>query len=159
MRLTPLLRCVLAVAIALSACQRSPATQRSAAVAPLTPSPELVEQTRAVYAAMSAGSASQVEALYSLADGAEFIGTGPTEFWTDAQQHNVDVRPYWQPGTLTVTPGEILAVAQGDMGFSVDRPSFRLRDGTVLQLRLTFVWRREAGGWRVVHSHASIAAS
>lgn len=150
---------VTALLLALVGCQGSPDGREADVIPLLAPSPDLVAQTRAVYAAMTAGSAPQVEALYSVAPGSVFIGTSAAEFWTDPVQHNLDVRPYWQPGNVTVTPGPILAVAQGDLGFSVDRPTFRLRDGTTLQLRVTFVWRREAGTWRVVHSHASVGAA
>ena len=111
---------------------------------------------RAVYAAMTAGDAEQVEALYSLAPGAVFIGTSADEFWTDPVQHNLDVRPFWKPGNITVTAGPIHAIAFGESGLTVDRPTFRLADGTILTLRVTLVWRRERGQWKVVHSHASV---
>ncbi len=125
----------------------------------MTPSTELADSVRAVYAAMTAGDARQVEALYSLSPGAVFIGTSESEFWTDSAKHNADVRKYWTPGNVTVKAGDIHAVALGETGLTVDRPTFQLKDGTTFRLRLTFVWRREAGVWKVIHSHASIAAS
>ncbi len=123
----------------------------------MTPSPELADRMRAVYAAMTAGDAQQVEALYSLAPGSVFVGTSAAEFWTDSAKHNADVRPYWKPGNVTVEAGDIQAVALGETGLTVDRPTFRLRDGTSFNLRLTLVWRREGGAWKVIHSHASVA--
>ena len=121
-------------------------------------SPELSGRLHALYAAMTDGDAERVESLYSLAPGSLFIGTSGEEFWTDSARHNADVRPYWTPGNLTVTAGHVHAISIGDVGFTVDRPTMRLRDGTTFDLRLTLIWRREADGWRVIHSHASVAS-
>jgi hypothetical protein len=125
----------------------------------MTPSPELADRMRSVYAAMTEGDPQRVEALYSLAPGAVFIGTSAAEFWTDSAKHNADVRPYWKPGNVTVEAGHIHALALGETGLTIDRPTFRLKDGTSFKLRLTLVWRRERGAWKVIHSHASVAAS
>lgn len=122
----------------------------------LAESPELVERLYAVYTAMESGDPAAVESLYSLAAGTVFVGTDEQEFWTDSAAHNADVRPYWRPGSVAITPGEITASVIGDVGFTVDRPTFTVGDQT-LQLRITLVWHRESdGAWRVVHSHASM---
>lgn len=122
----------------------------------LTESPELADRMRAVYAAMQAGDAAAVEALYSLAGGSIFIGSDELEYWTDSAQHNADVRPYWQPGSVNITPAEIAASVIGDVGFSVDRPTITA-GGRTFRLRISLVWHREEDGiWRVVHSHASV---
>ena len=122
----------------------------------LTPSTELADHTRQVYAAMQAGDPQAVEALYSLAPGSVFIGSDTAEFWTDSAQHNQDVRPYWQPGSMVIEPGEITACEMGDAGFTVDRPRISAA-GRTWELRISLVWHRESDGmWRVVHSHASV---
>jgi hypothetical protein len=51
---------------------------------------------------------------------------------------------------------EPFALAEGNAGWTIDRPILRLPDGTTLTLRLTLVWHLEDGIWRIVHSHASI---
>lgn len=123
---------------------------------PLVGAPELAALMRADYAAMEAGDPDAVEALYSLAPGSVFIGSDQDEYWTDSAQHNADVRPYWQPGTVHIDPGDIVASRAGDVGFTVDRPTLTVGDER-LSLRITLVWQREAdGAWRVVHSHASV---
>ena len=122
----------------------------------LSRSPDLATLMRAVYAAMEAGDPEAVEALYSLAPGTVFIGSDASEYWTDSAQHNANVRHYWQPAALRITPGEITASVAGGIGFSVDRPTFTV-GGANLGLRITLVWHREGDGrWRVVHSHASV---
>jgi hypothetical protein len=150
---------LVAAILSLHACAETPSAGMTKAVNDIPHSSELADRMRAVYAAMTAGDAQRVEALYSLARGSVFIGTSEAEFWTDSAKHNADVRPHWKPGNVGVDAGEIHAVVMGETGLSVDRPTFRLRDGTSFKLRLTFVWRREAGEWKVIHSHASVAAS
>lgn len=122
----------------------------------MKPSAELADRVRAVYAAMTAGDPDQVESMYSLTPGSVFIGTSKAEFWTDSAAHNVDVRPFWKPGNVSIEAGEIHGIQLGEVGMTIDRPKFRLRDGTVFRARLTFVWRQEQGVWKVIHSHASV---
>jgi ketosteroid isomerase-like protein len=107
---------------------------------------------------MSGGKADAVEAFYSLADGSVFMGTDRAEFWTDSAQHNADVRHFFDgsEGVLRWEAGEAIALTEGSAGWTVDRPTLRLPDGSSVELRLTLVWHRENGDWRVVHSHASI---
>jgi ketosteroid isomerase-like protein len=83
-----------------------------------------------------------------------FVGTDASEVWTHSRQHNADVRHFFDRsfGRLEVTAGDVAAYADGDLGWSFDRSLFGLGDGTVLQVRLTFVWRREDEQWLVAHS-------
>ena len=61
--------------------------------------------------------------------------------------------PLWAARGVRPT---VAASVIGDVGFTVDRPTFTVGDQT-LQLRITLVWHRESdGAWRVVHSHASM---
>jgi ketosteroid isomerase-like protein len=124
----------------------------------MEPSEDLQAALLSLYAAMGSGDADAVEALYSLQAGSVFVGTDAAEFWTDSAQHNADVRPYFDGSAVRVTAGEPIAIVEGSVGWTVDRPAFRLADGTVFELRLTLVWHREGGSWRVVHSHASVGA-
>lgn len=122
----------------------------------MEPSPHLAQAVRDLYAAMSGGSADAVEAFYSLADGACFIGTDEAEFWTDSAQHNAGVRPFFEGATRTRwSPGDLLAQREGTVGWTVDRPRVQLADGSVLRPRVTLVWHTENGTWRIVHAHAS----
>jgi len=122
----------------------------------ITPSEELAALVRALYAAMGAGDAVAVEAFYSRDPHAVFVGSDGEEFWTDPEQHNRDVRPYWERAGNVVTPGDLLAFECGEVGWVVDRPTFRLADGQQYETRLTLVLHREDGTWRIVHSHASV---
>jgi len=122
----------------------------------IRPSEELAAFARSLYLAMGAGDAAAVEAFYSHNPHAVFVGTDDEEFWTDPEQHNRDVRPYWELAGNVVTPGDLRAFESGEVGWVVDRPTFRLADGQQLDTRLTLILHREDGTWRIVHSHASV---
>jgi ketosteroid isomerase-like protein len=119
-------------------------------------SEELAGVVRALYAAMGAGDPDAVEAFYSLAPHAVFLGSDRAEFWTDSARHNLDVRPYWEQAGNTVTPAELLAFECGDVGWTVDRPTIELAAVQRFETRLTFVFHREDGAWKVVHAHTSV---
>ena len=108
---------------------------------------------------MSSGDAAAVEAFYSLHRLGVFIGTDAAEFWTDSGQHNADVRRYFDGsgGVNRWTPGDVIARMEGSVGWTIDRPTVELADGTRYEgLRVTLVWHLEDGDWRIVHSHASV---
>jgi ketosteroid isomerase-like protein len=119
-------------------------------------SEELAGLVRGLYAAMGSGDADAVEAFYSLSGQAVFLGTDRAEFWTDSARHNQDVRPYWERAGNLLTPGELLAFECGEVGWTVDRPTIELATGERFETRLTFVFHREDGAWRIVHAHTSV---
>jgi adenylate cyclase len=119
-------------------------------------SEELAGLVRGLYAAMGSGDADAVEAFYSLSGQAVFLGTDRAEFWTDSARHNRDVRPYWERAGNLLTPGELLAFECGEVGWMVDRPTIELATGERFETRLTFVFHREDGAWRIVHAHTSV---
>jgi adenylate cyclase len=119
-------------------------------------SEELAGLVRGLYAAMGSGDADAVEAFYSLSGQAVFLGTDRAEFWTDSARHNQDVRPYWERAGNLLTPGELLAFECAEVGWTVDRPTIELATGERFETRLTFVFHREDGAWRIVHAHTSV---
>ena len=125
----------------------------------MEPSPELQQRVQDLYRAMSGMGADAVEAFYSLAEGSVFIGTDAEEYWTDSRQHNADVRPFFDGSVDTYTwkPRNVLALREGAVGWTVDRPVVITPEGAELPARVTLVWCLEDDNvWRVVHSHASV---
>jgi hypothetical protein len=57
---------------------------------------------------------------------------------------------------ITVVPGDTRGYREGDIGWVASRAAFRLPDGTEVPARMTAVFRRESGDWKVVQGHASI---
>ncbi len=88
-----------------------------------------------------------------------FVGTDEAEYWTDSAQHNADVRPFFEAGDDGAARWEagddVRAVREGTVGWTFDRPTLTLPDGTVMHPRVTLVWHLEGDHWKVVHSHAS----
>ena len=55
--------------------------------------------------------------------------------------------------------GDIVAYEEGTVGWVADCGAFVLPDGSVAPFRITAVFHRENGSWRLVQEHASVAVS
>jgi hypothetical protein len=123
----------------------------------MEPDDELAGVLGALYRAMSSGDPESVERFYSLDPLGVFVGTDEAEFWTDPAQHNRDVRRFFDgsSGIVTWEAGEPSSRSNGVIGWTFDRPTVTVPDGTKVRPRVTLVWSREGPHWRVVHSHAS----
>ncbi len=122
--------------------------------------PELEERTRQLYDAMGRGDADFLRDLVSRADGVTAIATDPEEWWEDYET----ITRIWgqqlaEAGGFVLEDANPRAYASGEVGWVADRPTFRLPDGTALPIRITGVYRREDGAWRLVQWHASIGVS
>jgi hypothetical protein len=80
------------------------------------------------------------------------IGTAPGE-WVDDRER---MRFGFETEGIELTPADPVAWAEGSLGFVLDRPQFRLPDGSLIDARVTAVLRLEDEVWRVVHSHFSV---
>lgn len=118
---------------------------------------ELEDLTRQLYDAMVRGDRSFVADVVSQGEDVVMIGTDPQEWWSD---YDTIVRIWSQQleemSGVIVEDADPHAYASGDIGWMSDHPSFRLPDGSTLPFRLTGVYRREDGAWRLVQAHASI---
>jgi ketosteroid isomerase-like protein len=123
-------------------------------------SKELTDLTNRFYQAAGAGDTAAFERLISREDGMLFIGTDPKEWWIgyDAINRAFRAQKAEMGGGLPLVAGNPVAYAQGDVGWVVDRPKFKLPDGEV-GLRLTMVAHQEEGEWKIVQGHISIGVS
>lgn len=119
------------------------------------------EQIKAVltrfYERWSAGDGDFIDDLLTTGDEITVIGTDPQEWWTGRD----NVYKIWKTqieemGGVRFTAGQLSAFEEGDLGFAVDSPTLRMPDGTEASMRLTCVFAREGGAWRMVHAHASV---
>jgi hypothetical protein len=121
-------------------------------------STELAATTQRFYDAMSAGDADTVTGLMSTADGLLFIGTDPDEWLAD--HGSVTSLLAAQVGAgVKVRGGDIQAYEEGSVGWIADRGAFILPDGSEAPFRLTAVFHKQDGEWRMIQSHASVAIS
>ena len=68
--------------------------------------------------------------------------------WTNTQ---------YRDGTLTVE--RIASHVDGNLGYVVQREKVRFKvpghtQGSILEIRATWIFRRERDGWRIIHRHA-----
>jgi ketosteroid isomerase-like protein len=119
--------------------------------------PELAELMEAMYEAISRGDATFFEETISSGDATVAIGTDPGEWWDDHRT----AKDAWRsqlPGLaeMELESTKLAAYASGDVGFAVDEVNGRMPDGTEFTFRITGVFERENGEWKIVHSHGSV---
>ncbi len=118
-------------------------------------SPELRSLTVRFAEAIGAGDAAFLERHTSRQAGLAFLGTDPDEWWTDLAGLTRALAAQRQAG-VEVVAGEPLAYREGDVGWAVDRGlRFRIGDQE-FPFRLSVVYHREDGEWKMVHFHSSV---
>jgi len=101
------------------------------------------------------GAGDPLEVFSSSEDGV-FIGTGPSEYWVGGRAVRAALRLQDDAlGSLEVTPGAIQAFEEGSVGWASDQCKFELADGRASSARMTCVFHREDGAWRMVQGHFS----
>ena len=128
---------------------------------PMPPAPaaslELAQRTRELYADLSTGHPQQASLLYSQEPGRVFVGLTGNDFRAASDPRGVAREEFFvEPGSAIVA-GDLIAFADREAGWVVDRPTIQLANGTEVHIRLTIVWRNEYGIWKIVHTHASLA--
>ncbi len=121
----------------------------------MNPSTELRDLTIQIAQAVSDGDVAVLERHTSHHPGTTFLGTDPDEWWTDLASLRQALQDQHAAGVDAI-PGEPLAYAEGDWGWAVDR-AIRFRVGEREQpFRISMVYRREDGVWKIVHFHSSL---
>ena len=121
-------------------------------------SPSLEKELDRLYEAFSHGDGDVVDELVSAREGLVFIGTDPGEWFETL----ADVRSLLdaQSGAgITVEHGSPRAYEEGTVGWVADRGRFVLPGGNAVPFRVTAVFHRESGAWKLVQQHASIATA
>ncbi len=121
-------------------------------------SPVLEDQLDRLYAAFSGGDGDAMASMTTGRDGLVFIGTDPDEWFEEVGEVRTMLESQAGAG-LTVEHGRPVAFEEGTVGWVADRGHFVLPDGGRVPFRITAVFHREDGGWRLVQEHASVAVS
>ena len=119
---------------------------------------ELAALMHDIYNAVSTGDATTLTDMLTARDGLLFIGTDPGEWFEDAATIRAMLTAQAAAG-VTVRPGSVVAYEEGTVGWVADQGAFVFPDGNEANFRITAVFHRENGAWRLVQEHASIAAS
>jgi len=121
-------------------------------------SPSLEKELARLYEAFSQGDANLMEELTSSREGVVFIGTDPDEWFEDVSGIRALLEAQAGAG-IAVVHGDPRAFEEGTVGWVADRGHFELPDGTKVPFRITAVFHRENGTWKLVQEHASVAVS
>ena len=106
--------------------------------------------------AMNSGDAPRLRTMLSERPGAMHIGTDAEEWWSSGQLVD-DVAAAGGGGDIRVVTDDVDVHVQGDSAWVEGRGRFTRADGAERPVRMTGVFAREAGQWKLVQSHASIA--
>lgn len=115
-------------------------------------------EMHAIYDAVSHGDRDTLLAKLSSHDGLVFIGTDPDEWYEDHMAIAAMLGAQADAG-IRVEAGDVRAYSEGSVGWTADRGHFVLPDGARVPFRLTCVFRREDGAWKLVQEHASVAVA
>jgi ketosteroid isomerase-like protein len=116
--------------------------------------PDLKDVVLRFYQAVSDGNVEGFDQFISQRAPMTFIGTDPTEWWTETDSIREMLRQQAAMG-VTVEPGEISAYREGTVGWTANKGDFLLPDGQRMPFRLTAVFHLEDGAWKLVQEHAS----
>jgi hypothetical protein len=119
----------------------------------MTPSPDIMATMLEFYRRMLVGDADGANDLVSRDPATVFIGSAGE--WVDDQE---SLR------TGTLDPGEGLvagpapvAFEHDGVGWFADQPTWLFADGSKAEMRMSAVLQRDEPGWRIVHTHLSVA--
>jgi SnoaL-like protein len=119
-------------------------------------STEIADTLRSLYIAVSNGDVATMTGLVSAREGLVFIGTDPDE-WFDESGTVLEMLKAQASAGVKVRGGDIAAFEEGTVGWVADRGAFVMPDDSEVPFRITAVFRREQGSWKIVQEHASVA--
>jgi hypothetical protein len=119
--------------------------------------PELVALLQRYYAASAQGDTTLLDLLIARHPGTLVVGTDPDEWWHGGDQIVATWAAAWQErGGLPVEGSQPEAFRAGQVGWVADRALWRLPDRRTIPFRLTAVFYRDGGVWRLVQAHFSL---
>lgn len=118
---------------------------------------ELENRVLRHYGMFDAGEqAETIQEMYSLQDGVVIIGNDPNE-WFDDRDSILAIMQAGGSGKKEITVQNLKAYSEGGVGWTMDRVSVKLPNGAEIPVRHTRIFHQEAGAWKMVHLHVSIA--
>lgn len=121
-------------------------------------STSIADGVHALYRAFGDGDGDAMAQLATSRPGLVFIGTDPGEWFEDLGQVRALLEAQAGAG-VKVHHGDIKAYEEGTVGWAADQGHFEMPDGSTVPFRVTAVFHREDGAWKLVQEHASVAIS
>jgi len=101
---------------------------------------------------VSANDVASFDAIVSADPATLVIGTAPGEWVVERGR----LRYGFEVEGVTMSPGDRpTGYEHGDVGWFVDEPTMSYLDGSSIRTRLTSIFQREDGAWKLVHMHVS----
>ncbi len=126
-------------------------------------SSELKDLIRGWYESVAKGDITFTERVTSRQPEVLVIGTDPREWWVGydkiVEVYRAQFEEMGAGSGLQFLPGDTKAYSEGDVGWVADQPTVRLPDGHEVPMRVTAVFRREDGEWKVVQLHGSVGVA
>ena len=123
-------------------------------------SAEIKELTLSLYKAIENGEiASFLERLIPQQSEALLIGTDPDEWFSGYKAIIKGIKPKEEALTGSSMISDIHAYRQGDVGWFADNVQWVFPDGTEVLARITGVYEKEAGAWKLVQWHGSVGVA
>jgi class 3 adenylate cyclase len=110
-----------------------------------------------LYDAWTRGEQGIFTELFSTDDNVLAIGSDPAEWWPGGRnaaaifEHQIE-----EMGRMKLEATNLQAFCSGDVGWIADEPLIHLESGLSFQGRLTIVFERQNGAWKMVQWHFSI---
>lgn len=110
-----------------------------------------------LYEALSNAKGAEVaQHLFSTEAGFLALGSGPNEWWNDAEVIRRGYRERARAGGSEVRILKMEAFQEGSVGWVVDRVILKTPDGDEFPVRHTYVFHHEDGQWKIIHAHYSL---
>ncbi len=110
------------------------------------------------YKRFSAGDVSAFGEQITQEEGAFVIGTDGRQ-WADGRDawiSGYESQIQQMPGLGLQAGTRLVGYEEGSVGWAADEASVVLPDGSQIPVRITAVFRREGGDWRIVNAHLSL---
>ena len=100
-----------------------------------------------------------VERFFSRQQGFLAIGNAPDEWYESFASIFSAYKGTASQGPLEVKVRDLNAYSEGTVGWTLDRVTLKLPNGSEIPFRHTFVFHKENGEWKIVHAHYSVSVS
>lgn len=114
-------------------------------------SSDVANALREFYERNTANDQASFHKVISASEAVTIIGSAARE-WFEGQ---AAARAAFGLEQVTIDAGKIKAWEEGTAGWAINAPRFTLPDGSVMRMRMTTVFVKEDGGWRLIHLHGS----
>jgi hypothetical protein len=122
----------------------------------MQPSPELRELMLRYYEASANSDADFLDQLIARVSEGLIIGTDDDEWWPDGESAAAIWTSAWRRrGSSPIVNANPQGYAAGDFGWVVDHPAWQRPGGQARPFRLTAIFQRIDGAWKLVHAHFS----